>query len=141
MSVFAIMVKKPPTPEWHSIFDNTNWQVNPSEPYGSWSGSDWDLTSHPDQPGGDWELNLTDIGTWASGFRPTKFRMSGGSPFGYRLYLFDTADNAIIPSTFLNPTSTELDTDFSNGLDIDNILIRFINSGNPVTNLEFYGII
>ena len=137
-----IAPEKTPVPQWISIFDNTNWQINPAEPYGNWNGTDWDMTIHVDQPGGDYELNLIDIGGWATGFRPTKMRINGQSGFGYRLYLFDTADNAIIPSTFLNPTTTEMACDFSNNLDIDNLLIRFINlAADRITSIEFFGIL
>ena len=124
---------------WVSVFDNTDWRINPSEPYGTWQSPGWRYGSHSGQDGGDYEINITAVGSWATGFRPTKLRFTDNAAFGDRLWVYDTADNLIVNRLFLNPGSMEIDLDFSNNLDIDNIMMRHPIQPT-ISNIEFFGV-
>lgn len=117
---------------WQAFFDNTRW--SPSA--GSWSGSDWDSVSIPNN-----QIILNELGTWVNGFRPSKIRVThtGTSPFGYTLTLRDK-NNSTIATNASYISATEVAITFG-ASDIDNL--ELIDNVLPfaafkITNIEFF---
>ena len=140
MPVFAFFTEKPPEPEWHSIFDNTKWEPDePDNDYGEWTGSSWFPDDrNNDQPGGDYTVFLRPMGSWSTGFRPTKMRITY-SIILMRYYIRDTSDN-IIASGSSYASGAEIDLDFDTyGLDIGTMDLRDFPSSWYITNIEFFG--
>ncbi len=60
-----------PTEVWTSHFDNTEWdEVAPGA--GFWNGTQWEA----EDQGAFWGIIISDIGAWASGYRPSKMRVT-----------------------------------------------------------------
>ena len=134
---------------WDTHFDNTNWEVgdgntnwNPAgEGPASWSPTDPSL-----------EINIDDIGSWASGYRPTHAEVTirylgmGGSPEptvitvqGYDGEGYTTigTETYTFPGTTVDiPTTIALD--FSAGYDISRVKVASPNNAFRIIDIRFY---
>jgi len=120
-----------PSGGWTSCFDNTYWEPRGADPGISWwpAGNYWWASD---------TCRLYPIGTWAVGFRPTKFRMTFTDAPGDEipsLYMYDS----ILPHTFLiffkghYTSGMELDCSWQ-----DSDMSRLSLGPGHITNIEFY---
>ena len=133
---------------WTEIFTNSYWEgvaVPPSELLSiRWETDHWKVYNCDYTADGKWaRLNVKTGTTWATGYRPSKCRVtfSGGSdPVKIRLY--DTA-HVVMAEELSAVSPAVIDLDFSSGLDIHFLTIcdAVIGSHSAlsfyVTNIEF----
>lgn len=78
--------------EWDDRTSNEYWELNPAHPYGTWTGSGWlsDITGS-----GVYYVALVPTGSWATGYRPTKVRITFSDTSDISFVMRDTNDNTL----------------------------------------------
>lgn len=112
-----------------TYFDNTYW--TPSYGAATWDGSKWIIS------GGPPEEVFIRLGTWTSGYRPTKIKLTitGGSP-SYLSVRDYTGGTAVLGEDSSYYSDKELDLDFSSGEDIGRLYIGWDYFN--ITAISFY---
>jgi len=129
-------------PQWYIVENNDFWTSSDTT-WHSNSGGYWEGTVY--------DAELTDIGTWVRGYRPTKIRVTivvYGFPESGSVYLYDAENNVLASATnqLLSngvPKVLEMNLTFQGTTaeyDIDR-LSHVISASGPfrITNIEFYG--
>ncbi len=125
MSVFAIVVKSPPVPEWISYLDNTYWTPDGNT---SWDGAKW-VENGPPQ-----SMRIDELGTWNEGFEPTKIRITGTFGSASTINVLDASSD--VNGSGAAAASVVIDLDFTGPRgDIDRITLYGMTN---VTNIEFW---
>lgn len=116
---------------WNPYLDDTYWET---EHQATWDTDHWDFK-------GDFAVSIREIGTWAAGFRPTKWRVTHNYGAGLHLALANAGEpgwafEGIVVS------GQEYDLDFSGASDADITVIEH-DAGEEgcdfdITNIEFY---
>lgn len=116
---------------WNAYFDESFW-------FGTdgvlWDGVKWNSGYYNN-------LYLIDVEPWVSGFRPTKCRVSSGSPTISNVCVYSALGEFI--GIFLDwdgVSVAEMDLAFTDGSDIHSILVAPPPPGVPhsITNIEFF---
>jgi len=123
MKISFVLKKEPVVDPWVSHFDNSDWAPGGGT---SWTGSSWT---------GGFGLQITDIGTWTEGYRPTKMRVTfTGGPTNMTLKdVPGSLDNIAHDAAYVS--GQEIDLDFSGLGDINEM--RMGLGSVTVTNIEF----
>ena len=127
-------------PSWTAYFDNTKWE--PTGPYGTWDGSEWDSYRDTDtgpEPYDRQVVSLAPIGLWVAGYRPTKIKITHGYAGGDLELSLSSSSEKVAESTTCT-SGTEYDITNNNDDDISSLDIRHGN-GLPafsITNIEFF---
>jgi U3 small nucleolar RNA-associated protein 14 len=84
-------------------------------------------------------MEITEQGTWTDSYRPLKIRVSATHNLGgtWSLTLRDTSNNTIASLEVPNGGSDTANIDWSNNLDIDDIVDNDAPTGQ-ITNIEFF---
>lgn len=114
---------------WTAYHDNTKWTAWT----GSWDSgnSEWDAANV-----GYYVVDLGTSGSWPSGFRPTKVRIThdlGGAIDMFRIQ--DTSSNYVVDESDYT-SGTEINLSLSN--DINTLYVRDTSGAFSITNIEFY---
>lgn len=112
----------PPESEWAAYFDNTYWSAN----IGSWDGSKW-LVGAADR------IDLSPVGVWASGYRPTHVRITFEGGGTIDLSIMTSGYAYIAHDTALASGVQEACT----GYNADISVYNQIGAGANITNIEF----
>jgi len=139
-STTTIKAKGFKKPAWQSFFDNTKWVP---VTYGTWDGSKWNSTAYGPGEGNDTqEFRLEVIGTWYSGFRPTKVRVTHNNIVADLgdLIVYDNLNPREGFSAYVSLSEKEFSLVGSNS----DILRLALGSQQgaaqfSITNIEFYG--
>jgi hypothetical protein len=140
ISPFPSFFRTPPIPpSWFAHFDNSDWEIDTQ---GSWDAgnSEWDSQYWP--PGIE-ILSITEIGSWASGYKPTKIRITFTGATDTAFSLKDISSNVICSKGSgidLSYTSgEEIECDFGSGQgDIYRLEVQAGQGADfSVTNIEF----
>lgn len=127
----------PPAAGWQAKFDDTHWERGSGYTQPNWDGSKWQVTANA-------EADLTVLGTWFVGYRPTHIRVTldpGASSTEF-LRLHATFPKVIVYE-IPYASATELALTFGGGAgdsdwDITEIHFGAVVSGIDITNIEFY---
>ena len=134
---------------WSTAFYHPG-KITPA-PSGSWithtDDSDWedDATyvrrAYWDDPGQYWYGDITafrlrDLGTWVTSFRPTKIRFTLAAVPTCHFYLTGGGGFSTIAEEASYSSGDEITLDFSDGVDIEKLLI--IGTGSKVSNIQFW---
>jgi len=116
---------------WSVCLDDTYWKT---EYHAVWNVDHWDFL-------GDFAVSIREIGTWASGFRPSKMRITHDYGFGLELALFNAGEPGWAWHGMC-VSGQEYDLDFSGYSDAD-ITVLEHHAGEEgcdfdITNIEFY---
>jgi len=124
----------PPVSPWKQYFDNNHWYCGANC---TWTGSTWSFVLAFAFTKGI--LNVQTAHGWASGYRPTKIRVTYTGTSITRLIVRDTDYNEITdPPDSAYASGTERALDFTPGLNLDSIVI-YNGAGTTVfTNIEFF---
>lgn len=121
-------------PSWTAYFDNTRW----TPVTGTWDGVKWNSVTN--------QIELSELGVWVDGFRPTKLRFNHTNPLPLTFGLFDKAGGGYtIAGAVAYISGTEVTCTFQSGAAIHDIgsLARCYDSGAinsfSITNIEFLG--
>lgn len=111
----------------HFANDSTGWQCSSN----CSSSPPWTVAG----PG----MVITEQGTWTDSYRPLKIRISATHNLGgnWNLDLLDTNNNTIASLAVPNGGSDTANIDWSNNLDIDDIVDQDAPTGQ-ITNIEFF---
>uniref|UniRef100_A0A6H1ZQS5 Uncharacterized protein n=1 Tax=viral metagenome TaxID=1070528 RepID=A0A6H1ZQS5_9ZZZZ len=116
---------------WTAYLDDTYWET---EDQASWDTDHWDFL-------GDFAVSIREIGTWAAGFRPTKWRVTHNYGAGLHLALANAGEPGWAWEGIC-VSGQEYDLDFSGASDADITVIEH-DAGEEgcdfdITNIEFY---
>ena len=121
-------------PQWNSIWDNTDFQIYPAVPRGSWQTDHWE-----GDVGSPYYLTISPVGGWEVGYRPSKMRITFSNyagPIG--IYLYDTSNFFIVNDDTISNLD-ELTIDFATkNLDIKFILFRIGMQDAHIDNIEWF---
>ena len=115
---------------WVQKFDNTFWFGDNSTEC-AWTGTEWENRA------GEYGGMITVLGTWATGYRPTKIRITTSR--SCTIFIRDETWNDLIGSC--NPTANtpiEADLSYTNNVDIFRLLFIAYSTNDHITNIEFW---
>ena len=144
MAILFKVNNAPPESPWSNFTNDSYWEPGDSDPESPWpdnevwNGSAWE--SYEWGGGGWYHVNLTAIGIWADGYRPTQMRVTwtGNADLNF-ISLQDTTGSTIAFVGTPNPTSPAiLDITFgSNDIGYFSTDTNFGQSQYFITGIEF----
>ncbi len=116
---------------WVSHFDDTEWEPT-GVGFGFWNGTQWE--SEFNDP--NWSLVIEDIATWASGYRPTKMRLTWTGPATIDSFVMQDDIGGVISLEVDIVSLGEIDLTFA-ATDGFKITMGGNDSQFLITNIEF----